>query len=72
METTRAPEARINAVWAVIGLDPLRAHLFGCQPDGRAVSRCGTATSLAPLLLGVRAQRRCPACVVERIAECIA
>ena len=67
----RPSEAQITAAWAVIELDPRRAHLFDCQPDGRGLSRCGTALSVAPLLLGVRGERPCPACV-ERIAEFVA
>ena len=69
---TRPPEAGVTAVWAVVALDPARAHLFGCGTDGRAVSRCGTAITVAPLLLGVRGERRCAGCIIVRIADLLA
>ena len=62
-------DACLADVWAVMALDPVRAHRFGCRPDGLAVSRCGTAASRTPLLVGRRAERLCPACLVERIQE---
>ncbi len=66
---TRPAEARVARAWAVIALDPSRAHHFGRRPDGRAISRCGTAASSSPLLVKRRAERLCPACVVDLIQE---
>ena len=68
----RPSEAGLTAAWAVIALDPRRAHLFAWRADGRAVSRCGSALSLAALLAEKRGERLCPACAIERLREFIA
>jgi len=53
--------------WAVIVLDPTRAHFFDRLPGGYRVSRCGTAASLTRLLVGRRVERLCPACLGDRM-----
>ena len=74
METPQVAGTRLAEAWAVIALDPARAHLFGCprRPGGYRVSRCGTAASLATLLVGRHGQRLCPACAGARLKEFLA
>ncbi len=76
METPQVAGTRLAEAWAVIALDPARAHLFGCRSDGRPggyrVSRCGTAASLTTLLVGRLGQRLCPACAGARLKDFLA